>query len=211
MPLLPGLGSFGATDFTQFQLLNPDWGPSIYGNINSHAPGWVLQALDHVKVGGSGSIPRNLDIRAPTGAYNHDGEDETDHPWDMVNAPLYRHPLLALAIVGILTHGAGTTAEMTTLYRAVSEAEYEDLAANQIFRAGPNSIEGGKFFAESAEDAAAWGKELQGPGNFRIIGVEFPKSAADTFMRWQRLDSIGPARYATFDQLQQPFTLHFDF
>jgi hypothetical protein len=45
---------------------------------------------------------------------------------------------------------------------------------------------------------------LEGAGNFRIVEAQFPKSAADQFMRWERLDSIGPARFGTFKQMGRP-------
>ena len=32
--------------------------------------------------------------------------------------------------------------------------------------------------------------------------VELPKTQADTFMRMERLDGIGPARFGTLDQLK---------
>jgi hypothetical protein len=69
------------------------------------------------------------------------------------------------------------------------------------FQASRNSV-GGKFFAESAEDAARWGEKLEGKGNFRIIDAQIPTVKANEFMRWERLDNIGPARYAELDQLR---------
>jgi hypothetical protein len=84
--------------------------------------------------------------------------------------------------------------ETTTLYRAVSPAEYEQLISTNTFQAGPNSL-GGKFFAETAEHAAEWGTQLESSGNFQVIQVEFPKDVADSLMRWEKLDGIGPARY----------------
>ena len=72
--------------------------------------------------------------------------------------------------------------------------------ATNVFKAGPNSL-GGKFFAESAEDAAQWGDKLEGAGNYKVISATFPKSAADSFIRWDRLDGIGPARYGELDEL----------
>jgi hypothetical protein len=93
--------------------------------------------------------------------------------------------------------GAGGT---TRLYRAVSHAEFGELMKTGKFAAGPNSL-GGKFFAESAEHAAQWGERLQGAGNYRIITVDVPTSAAGQFMRWVKLDAIGPARYAELEQL----------
>jgi hypothetical protein len=59
---------------------------------------------------------------------------------------------------------------MTTLYRSVSKAEFQDLLQSGNFRKGPNSLDG-KWFAESAEHAAQWGEILEGPGNYRVIEV----------------------------------------
>jgi uncharacterized protein RhaS with RHS repeats len=84
--------------------------------------------------------------------------------------------------------------EITSLYRAVNPDEYQQLMKSGTFQAGPNSL-GGKFFAESAEHAAEWGAKMDGAGNFKVIEAQFPKSTVDTFMRWDRLDGIGPARY----------------
>jgi RHS repeat-associated protein len=105
----------------------------------------------------------------------------------------------------VVAHAAGGVARAggggsTTLFRAVSEAEYQQLMQTGRFAAGPNSL-GGKFFAESAADAARWGDALQGAGNYRIISAELPTSAADQLMRWTRLDGIGPARYGELEQL----------
>ncbi len=92
----------------------------------------------------------------------------------------------------------------TTLFRAVSHSEFADVMKSGSFRPGPNSYATGKFFAESGEDALQWGNAMEGPGNFRILQSEFPTSTADQFMRWDRLDAIGPARFGTFSQLGQP-------
>jgi hypothetical protein len=88
----------------------------------------------------------------------------------------------------------------TKLYRAVSEAEYQQLMKTGQFEAGPNSLEG-KFFAENPADAAKWGNSLEGSGKFRVVEVEVPTSVAEKFMRWEKLDNIGPARYAELDKL----------
>jgi hypothetical protein len=53
----------------------------------------------------------------------------------------------------------------------------------------------------AAEHAAQWGERLQGAGNYRIITADVPTTAADQFMRWVKLDAIGPARYAELEQL----------
>jgi hypothetical protein len=89
----------------------------------------------------------------------------------------------------------------TKLYRAVGEAEFQDLTQNRVFQSGPSSLEG-KWFAESADDAAKWGEALLGSGNYRVIEVELPAEMAEQFFRMQRLDNIGPARYGELHQLR---------
>lgn len=88
-----------------------------------------------------------------------------------------------------------------TLYRAVSEEELQQLMRTGKFEAVPSSLEG-KFFAESAEDAAQWGERLEGARHYRIVEVELPSSVANSIVRWEKLDGIGPARYGALHQLQ---------
>jgi hypothetical protein len=88
-----------------------------------------------------------------------------------------------------------------TLYRAVSEAEYQQLIRTGKFAVVPSGLEG-KFFAESAADAAQWGERLEGAGNYRIVEVEFSASVAENLLRWEQLDGIGLARYGELHQLQ---------
>ena len=89
----------------------------------------------------------------------------------------------------------------TTLYRAVSDAELKSIQSTGQFSAGPNSYESGKFFAESASDAATWGTRLDGAGNFNVIQVKLPTSTVNSFQYWERLDGIGPARLGPIDVL----------
>ena len=91
--------------------------------------------------------------------------------------------------------------ETVTLYRAVGEGEYQQLMQTGKFAAIPSSLEG-KFFAESAADAAQWGERLEGAGNYRIVEIEFSTSVAENLLRWAQLDGIGPARYGELHQLQ---------
>ncbi len=103
---------------------------------------------------------------------------------------------------GLASNAAkGAGKGFTTLYRAVGKAEYEQLMQTGRFAAGPNSLSG-KFFAESAEHAAQWGKMLEGAGNFRVIETRVPTRVAEQLMRWGRLDGIGPARYGELEQLR---------
>jgi len=91
--------------------------------------------------------------------------------------------------------------ETTTRYRAVSNAEFEQIMETGTFEAGANSL-GGKWFAETAEHANQWGEILEGKGAFKVVDAKIPSVEADKFMRLERLDGIGPARYAELDQLK---------
>ncbi len=101
-------------------------------------------------------------------------------------------------VVKKVTARAGNAAKSTKLYRSVSEAELKQIQKTGRFEAGPNSL-GGKFFAESADDAKKWGDAF---GNSRIVEIQLPKNIADGLKRWERLDGIGPARYGELNQLQ---------
>ncbi|HEV7746081.1 MAG TPA: RHS repeat-associated core domain-containing protein [Pyrinomonadaceae bacterium] len=108
--------------------------------------------------------------------------------------------LLSLAAPGLAELGAAGQ-ETTTLYRAVSEAEFEQLMETGTFQPGPNSL-GGKWFAESAEHAEQWGRAMyEGTGGFRVIDMKIPAVQAARLMRIESLDGIGPARYAELEQL----------
>ncbi|NYF11357.1 RHS repeat-associated protein [Leifsonia sp. AK011] len=89
------------------------------------------------------------------------------------------------------------------LFRYVSQPELDDIASNG-FREGGNSL-GGKFFAESAEDAANWGAKM-GPEGGSIVRVEAPDDFVSSLQSWDNLDGIGPARYVEperFPELNQ--------
>jgi hypothetical protein len=88
---------------------------------------------------------------------------------------------------------------LSRVYRAVSEAEYQDILRTGQFRQGPNSLEG-KWFADSLEGARAHGDALQGPGKYRIIEVDIPDNAPSLF-RQPNLDGRGPARFLDLDDL----------
>jgi hypothetical protein len=90
---------------------------------------------------------------------------------------------------------------MVTLYRAVSEEEFQQLLRTGKFEIAPHALEG-KFFAENPEHAIAWGEALEGAGQYRIVEVELTASVANELMRWTRLDDIGPVRYANLSQLE---------
>jgi hypothetical protein len=83
------------------------------------------------------------------------------------------------------------------LYRAVSPQELADIRQAPGFRPGPPSFQG-KWFAEVAEHAAAWGRLFyrQTGLPFHIVVVDVPRNLADRLFRLPSLDNIGPARFA---------------
>jgi hypothetical protein len=93
----------------------------------------------------------------------------------------------------------------TRVYRAVSEAEYQDILKTGQLRQGPNSLEG-KWFADSLEGAKAHatgnGKTppLFPDGKYRLIEVDVPNNAPSLSTR-PNLDGHGPARYLHNDDL----------
>lgn len=85
-------------------------------------------------------------------------------------------------------------------YRAVSFAELADWRHAGKFRAGSGSCEG-KHLAGSVADARRWGELLFGSGAFAVLRIEIPDDIAKQLVAWPRLDGIGPACFATIDQL----------
>jgi hypothetical protein len=100
-----------------------------------------------------------------------------------------------------LATNSGVSMEIVTLYRAVREGESQQLMRTGKFEATPRSLEG-KFFAESAEEAAQWGEMLEGASHYRIMEVALPAGVAKSPLRWDKLDGIGPATYGEMPQLQ---------
>lgn len=89
----------------------------------------------------------------------------------------------------------------TTLYRAVSGGEIKDIALNGL-RLGENSM-GNKWFAESAANAAEWGKEFyrHDKQSVWMLEVKMPRSIAEQLQHSPRLDGFGPAWSASAEQL----------
>lgn len=85
------------------------------------------------------------------------------------------------------------------LFRAISFGEYALLKRGR-FLTGPNSM-GGKWFAESLDDAYSWGRLMVFDPGFIIVEIEISAEVADNLFRIEWLDNIGPARYAEIPQL----------
>jgi|SRR5947209_15337154 hypothetical protein len=83
------------------------------------------------------------------------------------------------------------------LSRAVSPQELADIALIGGFRPISSSIQG-KWFAETPEHAAAWGRRFYqySGGPFHIVVVEIPSNVSNQMLPLANLDRIGPARYA---------------
>jgi hypothetical protein len=94
---------------------------------------------------------------------------------------------------------AETPAATTTVYRAVSNAEYQSILDTRQFTQGPNSLEG-KWFSDSLEGAQLHGDALHGPGNYQIIQADVPNDAPSLFQQ-PNLDGRGPARYLDLQDL----------
>jgi hypothetical protein len=107
---------------------------------------------------------------------------------------------------GYLAAGRGLVASSqapqgyTRAYRAVSEAEYQNILRTGRFNPHPNSLEG-RWFADTLEGARAHGRALYPNGNFRIIQADVPNNAPSLF-RLPNLDGRGPARYLDLNDLR---------
>ncbi len=86
------------------------------------------------------------------------------------------------------------------LFRHAGPDELADLKATGTFNLGPNST--GKYFADNAEHATKWGAWLNG-GQGGVVSTTVPRSFAEQMMRWEKLDDIGPARFASPEQLDR--------
>jgi len=131
-----------------------------------------------------------------------------------VNRPISATRALELTATAMTVGAGGASAPLrvaqaesaavggsTTLFRAVTNGELNQVRATGGFEAGTNSL-GGKWFAETADDAVKWGDAMNGSGSSTILEVQLPRAQADQLMRVERLDGIGPARYGELDQLQ---------
>jgi len=90
---------------------------------------------------------------------------------------------------------------MAIFYRAVSGSELADIRRTRQLRSIAGSCEG-KHMATTVIHAAQWGEALHGTGNFLIIRIAVDDAAAARFMRWDNLDGIGPACFATIEELE---------
>lgn len=87
-----------------------------------------------------------------------------------------------------------------TFYRWIDEQELADLRTVGRLRAGPGSMEG-KYLTDSIAHAAIWGSKF--PGSGVIVRVTVSREVADgIWYAGDNLDGIGPAWFATIEELQ---------
>ncbi len=93
----------------------------------------------------------------------------------------------------------------TRVYRAVSEAEYQEMMKIGKFDVPPGkpgvSPMDGKWFCDTPEGAAKFGNSNMGPGpgKFRIIEADVPNAAPGLFK--YDIDRLGPSRYLPIEDL----------
>ena len=116
-----------------------------------------------------------------------------------VQGKLMEYGVIAAAVPELVGARLGA-ASTITLYRAVGMAEFNQIQRTGTFAAGPNSLSG-KWFAESADDAARWGATFGDEGGYRVVSTTVDRSQADSWLRHQNLDGIGPARYGELEDL----------
>jgi hypothetical protein len=85
-------------------------------------------------------------------------------------------------------------------YRAVSLAELANWRQSGRLQAGEGSCEG-KHLARHVADARRWGLAYYEAERFAILRIEVPLETAAEFVTWDWLDGIGPAAFATIEQL----------
>lgn len=124
--------------------------------------------------------------------------DQDEGPGWRTGAMVGQALLLTGMRAGAISAGSRAAPRTVTLYRAVGQAELDQLAGTGVFQQGAGSL-GGKWFWESAESAARFG-EWTGEA-FHVIETTIPRSTYNTLLRRSNLDQLGPAVYAELDQL----------
>ncbi|HCD1085670.1 TPA: hypothetical protein JD645_RS15565 [Proteus mirabilis] len=90
---------------------------------------------------------------------------------------------------------------LMTLYRGMNITEYESLMKTGTWTSPPNALEG-KWFATTFDNAVIWGNKMgHGGDTFKVVQINVPDEIAKKWHFDPHLDSIGPARFATLDNL----------
>lgn len=106
-----------------------------------------------------------------------------------------------LGIAGATASTASRAPQTVSLFRAVGQAEFDDIVATGAFRAGPNSLER-KWFAHTMQDAISWGRKFYPNEAFTVVEARLPIQALEKMhAHTTRLDNIAPAVYAEIEHL----------
>jgi hypothetical protein len=90
----------------------------------------------------------------------------------------------------------------TDLFRAVSMEELDDIRRIGRLRSAGSSCEG-KQLATTIDDAQRWGRALYRDARFAVVRVTVSRESLEQFDKWDRLDGIGSAFFATIQQLME--------
>ena len=101
---------------------------------------------------------------------------------------------------GVLVHNQNCE---TTLYRAMSDAEYGSLTKHGRFKHKLGKMQD-KCLATTLEDAVTWGDRMMGSGNFIVIEIRVPTSSLKGMQFYDYLlDGIGRAYSAHYTYLNK--------
>ncbi|MGI4789569.1 MAG: hypothetical protein ACRYFS_12040 [Janthinobacterium lividum] len=91
------------------------------------------------------------------------------------------------------------------LYRAVSQAELDDITASGVFRQDGDSFVFGKWFALSYQNAATWSRWFAGRDGLRyyVVETEVAASIASQLTVKENLDNIVSAVFLTEIQFSE--------
>lgn len=84
-------------------------------------------------------------------------------------------------------------------YRYVEQPELDDIRKSGVLKEGRSSCGRGKWVAQSAADALAWGHALDPAKSGKVIRITVPKRT--NRLSYDKLDNIGPAQYLEEDEL----------
>ncbi len=176
--------------------------------VTSNHSIYSADRLDFVPAGELrvGETLRNLDGDVRIESIEQLGSEER-----VYNLEIHGEHVFSVASSGVLVHNSsgveGTVSAVpqghSRVYRAVSEAEYQDILKSGALRPGGNSLEG-KWFADTVSGVHKHGDALHGAGKYRVIEVDVPDSVLGKLpinIRLHNLDGRGPASYVGFDDL----------
>ncbi|MBI1754598.1 MAG: Ig-like domain-containing protein [Acidobacteria bacterium] len=122
--------------------------------------------------------------------------------YNVVAGSLIVSAAAALGAGGLMAAEMSAAAEETTmLYRAMSPAEFSNVAGTGEFFGQEGVSMGGKWFATTAENAATWGEKMFVDTGYRVLGVEVGKAGLAGAMFKESLDGIGAAWYVAEESL----------